>query len=68
MTLLSFIYIDDIVCNYIDCHGEGSNPMALVTCGFSFTDCNALCNTQCGFTTVADVVDTLAGSFAGGPM
>ncbi|KAK3795204.1 hypothetical protein RRG08_056267 [Elysia crispata] len=50
-----------------DCRGDGSNPLALVTCGFSFTSCNALCNTQCGFTTVAGVVDTLTGSFAGGP-
>ncbi|KAK3795203.1 hypothetical protein RRG08_056266 [Elysia crispata] len=45
----------------------GSNPLALITCGFSFTSCNALCNTQCGFSTVAGVVDTLAGSFPGGP-
>ncbi|RUS87405.1 hypothetical protein EGW08_004859 [Elysia chlorotica] len=65
------------VCNCVDtcgatcgqqlaeCRGDGNNPLSLITCGFSFSACNALCNTQCGFTTVAGVVDTLGASFAG---
>ncbi|GFR89473.1 hypothetical protein ElyMa_004279500 [Elysia marginata] len=66
------------VCNCIDtcgaqcggqlaeCRGDGSNPLSLITCGFTFTACNSMCNTQCSFTTVAGVVDTIAGGVAGG--
>ncbi|GFR63923.1 hypothetical protein ElyMa_000167300 [Elysia marginata] len=64
------------VCNCVDtcgaqcggqlaeCRGDGTNPLSMITCGFAFTSCNAMCNTQCAFTTVAGVVDTIAGSVA----
>ncbi|GFR63920.1 hypothetical protein ElyMa_000167100 [Elysia marginata] len=64
------------VCNCIDtcgaqcggqlaeCRGDGTNPLSLITCGFTFTACNAMCNAQCSFSTVAGVVDTIAGGVA----
>ncbi|GFN78451.1 hypothetical protein PoB_000495700 [Plakobranchus ocellatus] len=67
------------VCNCVDtcgaqcggqlaeCRGDGSNPLSLVTCGFSFTSCTALCQTQCGFTTLAGVVDQMVKGFSGQP-
>ena len=51
---------------FAECRGDGFNPLNVAACGLNLSVCGAACTTQCGFTTLAGIVNSLA-SPSGGP-
>ena len=46
---------------FAECRGDGTNPLNLLSCGLNLSICTATCQTQCGFSTFAAIVNAVTG-------